>query len=153
MKKIVNELLKIARQIYSGWWPSKHGVNGDIPADIMDKAIDDVRKAYREAFNRPPTYGEFADVLSFCTRGQFVIRPKIYPDHWYDDEHEDKFKTRPNQGQIDFSKTPGKGLVNIIPPGKKDISDEIAEGLRRKEEVKGEGGHLLSEEQLLKEDK
>jgi len=50
-----------------GWWKiSENMVNGDEPADIMIDAIEQIQKAYREAFDRPPYKEELEAVFEFC---------------------------------------------------------------------------------------
>lgn len=110
----------------AGWWPSEHGINGDLPADILDKAMDDLIESYQASWFRPPTYGEFADALSFVTRGQFTIEPLVDSEIPFDFEHMDELSTRDNQGQIVWDQTKPDELINRIPPGRKDVSDELA---------------------------
>ena len=50
-----------------GWWKSKHGTIGDIPADIMGDAVRKVIKEYKSSINRKPTENELLDVVKFVS--------------------------------------------------------------------------------------
>lgn len=52
-----------------GWWKSERGIIGDVPADIMDEALEGIVEAYQSRAGRPPTQGELADLIEFCTCG------------------------------------------------------------------------------------
>jgi hypothetical protein len=56
-------------QRVAGWWSSEHGTTGDMPADVMQEAVDDIRVLYKghPELDREPTYGELLDVLQFVT--------------------------------------------------------------------------------------
>src|SRR5688500_13900978 len=53
-----------------GWWSCKGGVIGDGPADLLGDALDEIVGEYQEEHGRPPTLGELAQLIEFCTRGK-----------------------------------------------------------------------------------
>ena len=54
-----------------GYWESKNGVIGDIPADAMGDALDKIESDYSKSLGRKPTENEVKDILSF------VMTPRI----------------------------------------------------------------------------
>ena len=61
----------------AGWWDADYGYMGDEPADIMGPAVDRVRAAYRESWQREPTMAELYGALDFVTgpdRAEGVIK-------------------------------------------------------------------------------
>jgi hypothetical protein len=55
-----------------GWWSiSETMVNGDGPADHMDKAVSKIREEYKEVWGREPYTEELEAVLKFCVAGDF----------------------------------------------------------------------------------
>jgi len=44
-------------------------VNGDGPADIMGDALEQIRKEYKNYWNREPTLNELQAVFNFCMGG------------------------------------------------------------------------------------
>lgn len=55
-----------------GWWRCEHGTIGDGPADILENALKKIELQYRDAAGRPPTQGELANLIEFCTCGALV---------------------------------------------------------------------------------
>lgn len=56
-----------------GWWKSQNGVIGDQPADVMDHALKAIELTYQREAGRPPTQGEIADLIQFCSCGVFDV--------------------------------------------------------------------------------
>jgi hypothetical protein len=57
-----------------GWWKSSHGMIGDAPADVMDRAFRQLEAVYTEQAGRLPTQGEIADLIQFSSCGTFDVR-------------------------------------------------------------------------------
>lgn len=52
-----------------GWWNSEHGTIGDTAADALTEALCKIEDEYLEFAGRPPSQGELADLIEFCTCG------------------------------------------------------------------------------------
>ena len=50
-----------------GWWRCEHGIIGDGPADVLDDAFKRIEKLYISGCHRPPTQGELANLIEFCS--------------------------------------------------------------------------------------
>ena len=55
-----------------GWWRCENGIIGDVPADILDNAIEAIENVYMGELGRQPTQGELANLIEFCTCGIFL---------------------------------------------------------------------------------
>lgn len=103
-----------------GWWKTDNGVIGDSPADLCDRFLGDIEAMYRDEMGRPPTQGEIADTIEFCTGG-------ILKAACGDAKHPFSADTvlaasTPRAAGIgakgalgDAAQPPGGGLVNIDP--------------------------------------
>ena len=101
-----------------GWWASEHGIIGDEPADILDATLDQIEAAYERSCQRPPTQGELADLIEFCTAGTLVPRCGDV-EHPFRKEccHEDdtpRVEDCGRQGVFGVGFVPGK-LANVDP--------------------------------------
>jgi len=45
---------------------------GDQPADIMDKALEDINEAYIRRWDRPVTIEELEHLLTFCMPVEYI---------------------------------------------------------------------------------
>ena len=55
-----------------GWWQTQQGIIGDAPADVLEKALQDIAQLYQQDMKRPPTQGEIADLFQFCTSNEVI---------------------------------------------------------------------------------
>jgi hypothetical protein len=64
-----------------GWWSiTENLVNGDAPADIMEKAVTEIAEAYEEEHDRRPYLEELAATLLFVAQGDYEVKGES-PDH------------------------------------------------------------------------
>lgn len=103
-----------------GWWKTDNGTIGDSPADLCDRFLEDIEALYQREMSRPPTQGEIADTIEFCTGG--ILKATCGDvEHPFSMEtiHDDDMPRAAEigaQGALgDAARPPGGGLVNIDP--------------------------------------
>ncbi|GEM_PF-3639694 len=113
-----------------GWWQSAHGMIGDVPADILDYATEKIVKAYEESSGRPPTQGEMADLIDFCTCGMLAPRCGDPASPWGEETPK-----APGSEEFKDPEPPPDHLYNVDPAsGVHFHRSEIGEAVRRQEE-------------------
>lgn len=64
-----------------GWWPiTENLINGDAPADVMDRAVKEISELYEEVHQRRPYLEELAATLLFVAQGDFEVKGEA-PEH------------------------------------------------------------------------
>jgi hypothetical protein len=101
-----------------GWWRSQRGVIGDEPADLFEKFLHDVVEIYNRRAARPPTQGELADLIEFCTRG--ILSCNTGKDNYafiLGDDDAPRSKPRGSQGAL--ARMPADCLDGVDPETRK----------------------------------
>ncbi len=103
-----------------GWWKTDNGVIGDSPADLGDKFLEDIEALYRRETGRPPTQGEIADTIEFCTGGTLKTacgdaKHPFSTETIHDDDTPKAAEAGAKGALSDAAGTDGDGLVNIDP--------------------------------------
>lgn len=103
-----------------GWWRSQNGVIGDSPADVMDNAMAAIERAYLRGAGRPPTQGEIADLIQFCSGGVFDVAcgdPKFeFSKKTVANDSTPRRCRRGAQGASGLANAPGPGEMGNIDP-------------------------------------
>jgi len=127
-----------------GWWRSSHGIIGDWPADILDKALREIEAVYQTECKRKPTQGEIANLVEFCSCG--TLRPECgdpkreFSTETLDDDATPRAVKRGDQGAFGDAAQSGPGMLANVDPatGNHYEQSEMAHVLR--EEMRRRAG-------------
>lgn len=100
-----------------GYWDSSAGVWGDTPADIFDRAINGVERAFKQDQRRRPTSGELRAGLEFSL-GSYEepkpeMKPVLYRGYEIRKTSDDVFQIWQRGTSIDVAKTLDDAVIAI----------------------------------------